>query len=72
LSADRANAARRVMEEAGLNPARVVEVRGMADRQLRNPENPLDPKNRRISIFLPFTTSIDSDSSVAVPGKPGA
>jgi chemotaxis protein MotB len=63
LSADRANAARRVMEEAGLNPSRIVEVRGMADRQLRNPANPLDPRNRRISIFLPFTTRIDGDSS---------
>lgn len=56
LSADRANAARRVMEAAGLPPARVVEVRGLADRQLRNPANPLDPRNRRITIFLPFTT----------------
>lgn len=59
LSADRANAARRVMEEAGLAGSRIVEVRGLADRQLRNPANPLDPRNRRISIFLPFTTSPD-------------
>ena len=74
LSADRANAARRVMEEAGLNPARVEEVRGMADRQLRNPENPLDPRNRRISIFLPFTTRIDDSTTTgtAGPGTPGA
>jgi chemotaxis protein MotB len=56
LSADRANAARRILEGAGLNGARVVEVRGMADRELRNPQNPLDPKNRRITILLPFTT----------------
>ena len=28
----------------------------MADRELRNPENPLDPRNRRITILLPFTT----------------
>jgi chemotaxis protein MotB len=56
LSADRANAARRTMEAAGLNGARVVEVRGMADRQLRNPGNPLDPRNRRITILLPFVT----------------
>lgn len=81
LSADRANAARRVMEEAGLSAARVVEVRGMADRQLRNPENPLDPRNRRISIFLPFLTDGGTDSSKTaepapavprIPGNPGA
>jgi len=70
LSADRANAARRVMEEAGLDGARIVEVRGLADRQLRNPQNPLDPSNRRISIFLPFTTSPDGTSSEAAPASP--
>ena len=36
LSADRANAARRIMEGSGLTASRVVEVRGMADRQLRD------------------------------------
>ena len=56
LSTDRANAARRVLEDAGLASARIVEVRGMADRQLRNPDNPLDPRNRRITILLPFTS----------------
>lgn len=69
LSSDRANAARRVLESGGLNPARVVEVRGMADRELRNKENPLDPRNRRITIFLPFTTKIDESdpNSADVP-----
>ena len=57
LSTDRANAARRVLEANGLAPARVAEVRGMADRQPRNAANPLDPRNRRITIFLPFTTA---------------
>ena len=74
LSADRANAARRTMEAAGLNGARVVEVRGMADRQLRNPGNPLDPRNRRITILLPFVTPVSSDTdstSVPTTSKPG-
>ena len=71
LSADRANAARRVLEANGLAPARVAEVRGMADRQLRNPENPLDPRNRRITIFLPFTTD-PSDSTQAAPATSGS
>jgi chemotaxis protein MotB len=54
LSADRANAARRVMEADGLPRARVVEVNGLADKQLRVPDDPLNPANRRISILLPF------------------
>ena len=55
LSADRANAARRVLEAGGVMPERVAAVRGLADRSLRNPENPHDPANRRISILLPFS-----------------
>jgi chemotaxis protein MotB len=70
LSADRANAARRAMEAAGLNGARVVEVRGMADRQLRNPGNPLDPRNRRITILLPFTTPPADAEPASTPTKP--
>jgi chemotaxis protein MotB len=54
LSTDRANTARRALEGAGIDGARVAEVRGHADRELRNPGNPLDPANRRISILLPF------------------
>jgi len=69
LSADRANAARRVLESSGLNEARIVEVRGLADRQLRDPENPLDPRNRRITIFLPFTTSGPASDTSTVVGK---
>ncbi|MEP6494638.1 MAG: flagellar motor protein MotB [bacterium] len=81
LSADRANAARRVLETSGLSPVRILEVRGMADRQLRNPENPLDPRNRRITILLPFTTANPADSlkmspprlpSLGKPTTPGA
>jgi chemotaxis protein MotB len=54
LSADRANAARRLMHSFGLAPDRVVEVRGFADQQLLNPADPTDPRNRRISIVIKF------------------
>ncbi len=54
LSADRANAARRLMEDAGVKPGQVVSVRGCADRQLRNPKDPLDFQNRRVSIMVMF------------------
>ncbi len=55
LSSERANAARRVLERAGVPPGRVVEVNGLADKQLKYPGDPLNPSNRRISILLPFT-----------------
>ena len=72
LSSDRANAARRVLESAGLAPDRIREVTGHADRQLRNPGNPLDPTNRRISILLPFLTppALPDPGTVPEPRPP--
>jgi len=52
LSADRANAARRVLTESGVDPARVDAIRGYADRRLRFADQPLDPRNRRIEILV--------------------
>lgn len=52
LSADRANAARRVMEAVGLNPGQVQGVRGFAATQLRIPDTPMDARNRRVSIVV--------------------
>lgn len=54
LSADRANAARRVLEAAEIPSSRVTGVRGLADRDPRLPAQPLDPSNRRITILLPY------------------
>jgi chemotaxis protein MotB len=72
LSADRANAARRIVKAAGIPNDRLVQVRGLADRDLRNPNDPFDPTNRRISIFLPFRAfddenAADSTASGAAP-----
>jgi chemotaxis protein MotB len=52
LSADRANAARRVMVSSGMKAAQIEAVRGYADTRLRTPEAALDPSNRRISIIV--------------------
>ncbi len=52
LSADRANAARRLMQEKGLRADQVSQVRGYADQRLRLPKSPLDPSNRRISLIV--------------------
>ena len=46
------NAARRVMQKAGLGEHQIEGVRGFADTRLRQPEDPLDPGNRRISIVV--------------------
>jgi chemotaxis protein MotB len=54
LSADRANAARRIMQATGLRPEQVSEVRGYADQQLRKPKDPADASNRRISLIVKF------------------
>jgi chemotaxis protein MotB len=54
LSADRANAARRVMQANGLKADQVMQVRGFADQRLRKPEAPLDPSNRRISLIVQY------------------
>jgi chemotaxis protein MotB len=52
LSSDRAHAARRLMEENGLRPRQVTQVRGFADQRLRKPQDPEDPANRRISVIV--------------------
>ena len=55
LSENRANGARRAMEENGLRPNQVLEVRGFADRKLLRPEDPTHFSNRRVSILVAYT-----------------
>ena len=52
LSADRANAARAVMQETGIGDDRIYEVRGKAGSEPLYPDDPYMPGNRRISIVL--------------------
>ncbi len=54
LSADRANAARRVMQANGIRADQVSQVRGFADQRLRQGDHPLDPSNRRISLIVQY------------------
>jgi chemotaxis protein MotB len=63
LSTDRANAARKILDEGGLKKDQILEVRGYADRRLRNPENPFDFSNRRVSIVV---TPFLNDSTAVV------
>src|SRR5579863_2686525 len=63
LSSDRANAARRVMQENGIRPDQVTQVRGFADQRLRKPDSPLDPANRRISLIVQYIIKNDDDDA---------
>lgn len=61
LSVDRANSARRLMQNSGLGPTQVLQVRGFADQQLRNSNNPEDPANRRISVIVRYQVSATNE-----------
>src|SRR5271165_5538069 len=63
LSADRANAARRVMQAAGVRDDQVTQVRGFADQHLRKPDAPLDPANRRISLIVQYIVKNEDDDA---------
>ncbi|MCL6270081.1 OmpA family protein [Sansalvadorimonas sp. 2012CJ34-2] len=52
LSSARAQKTRRALVEGGFPVERITQVVGMADRQLRDPENPNDASNRRVEIIL--------------------
>jgi chemotaxis protein MotB len=68
LSADRANAARRLMQENGIREDQVAQVRGFADQRLRVAKDPLDPSNRRISLIVQYVeTQIDEHEDAARP-----
>jgi len=58
LSADRANTARRLLQQDGVRADQVTQVRGYADQLLRVKGNPLDPSNRRISILVKHGESV--------------
>ena len=73
LSTDRANAARRLMQQSGLRGDQVSQVRGFADQRLRSAKDPLDPSNRRISIIVQYVGNNggEPDSSAEGAREPG-
>jgi chemotaxis protein MotB len=72
LSADRANAARRIMQQAGLRHDQVSQVRGFADQRLRNTVDPFDASNRRISIIVQYLTPPADEKTGAASGDAGS
>jgi chemotaxis protein MotB len=67
LSADRANAARRILTESGLDDSRISQVRGFADQRLLMKDDPTNPSNRRISIIVRNQGMDDQDNKLAAP-----
>ncbi len=52
LATDRASAARRILNDSGINPDRIERVSGFASSKPLKDTDAYDPKNRRISIIL--------------------
>jgi len=67
LSADRANAARRLMEENGALSGQVSQIRGFADRDLRDKAAPDSPSNRRISVIVRYQKQAPAPDVAAEP-----
>lgn len=72
LSADRANAARRLMQQTGLSESQMSQVRGYADQMLRQPGDPLSASNRRISIIVQNVEQTDQAGKAAEPAPSSA
>jgi chemotaxis protein MotB len=69
LSSDRANSARRILAEAGLEESRISQVRGFADQRLLFKNDPKNPSNRRISIIV-RNVGLDQQEEAAAESKP--
>ena len=72
LSSDRANAARRLLQQDGLGPNQISQVRGYADQSLRVPSNPIDPSNRRISLIVQWADGASAQDSSSPPIPQGS
>jgi chemotaxis protein MotB len=69
LSADRANSARRWMQQNGMRPDQVTQVRGYADESPREAVKPDDGSNRRITVIIQYepVTKGEMDAAPAAP-----
>ena len=59
LSADRANAARRLMQDNGVGERQIAQVRGFADQLPRTPDQPDAACNRRITVIVEPTVDVE-------------
>jgi chemotaxis protein MotB len=72
LSTDRGNSARRILMQSGIPEDRIVQVRGFANRQLRKPDAPDDPSNRRISLIVEYLDKPKGPQPAPSDGEHGA
>jgi chemotaxis protein MotB len=70
LSTDRANAARRALESAGLPTERMARVVGLASSVLFDKENPRGAVNRRISIVVMTQQAEQDAQKTDMPAAP--
>ena len=70
LSTDRANAARRSMESAGLETERIARVVGLASSVLFDKQNPRSAVNRRISIVVMTQQAEQDAQKTDLPAAP--
>ena len=75
LSSERANAARRALEAAGLSSDKTARVVGLSSSVLFDRADPRDPINRRISIIVMTrqaeADALKTDTPVSVTGEAG-
>jgi chemotaxis protein MotB len=67
LSTDRANMARHLMQENGVGPNQIAQVRGFADQNLRKPDQPFDASNRRISLIVQYLDMSKMPAGIIAP-----
>jgi chemotaxis protein MotB len=72
LSADRANAARRILDEGGVKAGQVRQVRGYADTQIRVRDDPRAPSNRRVTILMLLPPDSSAAAGTGPPPSPAS
>jgi len=72
LSADRANSARRLLQQDGVRTNQVTQVRGFSDQMPRSGKDPADPSNRRITLLVSNMADKSAMKNLESVGVPGA
>jgi chemotaxis protein MotB len=70
LSAARAESTRRALGDFGVESARFARIEGVADRDPYVPEDPYDPRNRRMSITLAWSSEPGFSNAAAASRAP--
>jgi chemotaxis protein MotB len=72
LSSDRANSARRWMQQNGMRADQVTQIRGFADQSLRDPAKPNEATNRRVTLIILYQSSGSAAAAEPLPAQPTA